>query len=97
MPNSVANFSTPIPFSPVSTSSPAVESFLAKMRAQPRARLILALDATGSRQPTWDRACELQAEMFKAVPIGIEVQLVYFRGDECTASRWHSNATALQR
>jgi hypothetical protein len=80
--------------SPV-TTAPAVQEFLAKMRAQPRARLILALDATASRQPTWDRACELQAQMFAAVPIGIEVQLVYFSGTECTASRWHSSAAAL--
>ncbi len=32
-----------------------------------RARLILAIDATASRQPTWDRACQIQGEMFGAV------------------------------
>ena len=45
-------------------------------------RLILALDATMSRQPTWDMACRLQGEMFDAAGNsgGLEVQLTYFRG-----------------
>src|SRR3546814_9870581 len=30
-----------------------------------RGRLIFAMDATASREPTWDRACRLQGEMFK--------------------------------
>ena len=30
-----------------------------------RGRLIFALDATMSRQPTWDTACALQADMFR--------------------------------
>jgi hypothetical protein len=59
-------------------------------------RLIFALDATGSRRPTWDMACQLQAEMFRAVPTGLEVQLVYYRGpDECRASRWVSSGEHL--
>lgn len=32
--------------------------------ARVRGRLIFALDATGSRQPTWDLACQLQADIF---------------------------------
>ena len=28
-------------------------------------RLVFALDATMSRQPTWDMACQLQADMFR--------------------------------
>ncbi len=46
-----------------------------------------------SRQPTWDMALALQAEMFKAVKAigGLDVQLMYFRGNgECRASRWVS-------
>ena len=36
-----------------------------------RGRLIFALDATMSRQPTWDTACRLQADMFReAAAIG---------------------------
>ncbi len=53
-----------------------------------------------SRQPTWDMALQLQAEMFNAVKSvgGLEVKLVYFRGfDECRASRWVGDAEALAR
>jgi hypothetical protein len=63
-----------------------------------RSKLIFCLDATASRQPTWDQAAKLQAEMFRAVAAigGLDVQLVYFRGDsECVASRWLSNPQAL--
>jgi len=61
-------------------------------------RLIFALDATNSRQPTWDRAMNIQSSMFDAVGKagGLSVQLVYFRGfDECRASKWVINAAAL--
>ena len=33
--------------------------------ARGRGRLIFAMDATASREPTWDRACHIQAEMFQ--------------------------------
>ena len=62
-------------------------------------RLIFALDATLSRQPTWDRAMMTQASMFDAVgkTSGLSVQLVYFRGfGECRASKWVMNANALR-
>jgi hypothetical protein len=60
--------------------------------------LIFALDATASRQPTWDTACQLQAEMFTETGRigGLEVQLVYYRGlDECGASHWTSDTREL--
>jgi hypothetical protein len=63
-----------------------------------RGRLIFAMDATMSRQPTWDMALALQADMFKAVKAvsGLDVQLIYFRGSgECRASRWVSDPDAL--
>jgi hypothetical protein len=81
-----------------------IDAFLAKVRSFERAapsgrgRLIFALDATMSRQPTWDTACRLQADMFlEAQAIGgLDVQLVYFRGvGECRASRWVSEPAAL--
>ncbi len=56
-----------------------------------RGRLMFALDATMSRQPTWDHACVLQADMFHEVSAagGLDVQLVYYRGlAECRASPW---------
>ncbi|SOE18685.1 hypothetical protein SAMN05877838_3621 [Hoeflea halophila] len=61
-------------------------------------RLAFSLDATMSRQPTWDSACKLQAEMFDAVGKtgGLSVQLVYFRGlGECRASRWVDDTRQL--
>jgi hypothetical protein len=60
-------------------------------------RLIFALDATASRQPTWTMACRLQGEMFQEVAKvgGLDVQLVFYRGRECQASRWVSDAKAL--
>jgi hypothetical protein len=67
--------------------------------AAARGRLIFALDATMSRQPTWDLACQLQAEMFDAAAgVGnLSVQLVYFRGiGESRASSWVANARALR-
>jgi hypothetical protein len=50
-----------------------------------------------SRQPTWDTACRLQADMFAEAAVGgLDVQLVYFRGlSECRASRFVSDPRAL--
>jgi hypothetical protein len=45
-------------------------------------------------------ALQVQAEMFNAVKAvgGLDVKLVFFRGfDECRASRWVGDATALAR
>ena len=84
------------------SSSSEIASFLkaAGEVAKPRSgRLIFALDATMSRQPTWDRAMVHQASMFDAVGKAgdLAVQLVYFRGlDECRASKWVINARALR-
>lgn len=63
-----------------------------------RGRLVFAMDATMSRQPTWDMALALQADMFHAVKAvgGLDVQLIYFRGaGECRASKWVSDPDAL--
>jgi hypothetical protein len=63
-------------------------------------RLIFAMDATMSRQPTWDRAIHIQSEMFEATDSigGLAIQLVFFRGfNECKASRWMTEAAPLQR
>lgn len=65
-----------------------------------RARLIFAMDATASREPTWDRAVQVQGQMFleTAALGGLDVQLVYYRGfDECRASRWVGNPADLVR
>ena len=87
------------------SSATEIDAFLrtaarfAPVSDEARGRLVFALDATMSRQPTWDLACSLQAEMFTAAQSvgGLSVQLVYFRGfRECRASRWVANAGALR-
>jgi hypothetical protein len=91
---------------PAATATRAeIDSFLAKVKGlapttEPgrRGRLIFALDATMSRQPTWDTACQLQADMFREAATigGLDVQLIYYRGlGECRASRWVSRADRL--
>jgi hypothetical protein len=87
-------------------SSPAdIDAFLKEatalspVSAEARGRLIFALDATMSRQPTWDMACELQGAMFDAAGAigGLSVQLVYFRGfGECRASGWVGDTGSLR-
>ena len=63
-----------------------IAAFVAKARAMSphrpgaRGRLVFALDATMSRQPTWDMACALQADMFReAASLGsLDIRLVYY-------------------
>ena len=84
-----------------------VDAFLRRVAAAPApvkqgetGRLIFAMDATASREPTWDRACQIQGEMFDATASlgGLSVQLVYYRGfGECRASKWVRDSRALVR
>ena len=91
-----------------SAGSSAVDEFLtrsngvgpASTSASGRGRLIFALDATMSRQPTWDLAIALQGKMFDVAGSlgGLDVQLVYFRGlNECRASPFTSGGQGLAR
>jgi len=69
-------------------------------RAGARGRLVFALDATMSRQPTWDMACALQADMFReaAASGSLDIRLVYYRGlNECRATGWISDSAQLAR
>jgi hypothetical protein len=80
-------------------TSPRVAALLEKTRHS-RGRQIFGLDATASRQEAWDRACQLQSQMFaEAGRIGgLEVQLVWYRGyGECKASAWTLDADELAR
>lgn len=88
------------------TTDRDVAAFVERMKAiEPaqvsgRGRLVFAMDATMSREPTWDMALHIQGEMFEAVKSvgGLDVQLVYFRGmGECRASKWVSDPAALAR
>jgi hypothetical protein len=94
---------TPAAASPTESG---VQDFIAKMKTiAPSStgvpgRLVFAMDATMSRQPTWDMALSLQSEMFSVVKDvgGLDVQLVFFRGmNECRASRWVSDPSELAR
>jgi hypothetical protein len=88
-----------MPDVPATKAPSRVAAFLEKVRTS-RARLIFALDATVSRQPAWDLACQLQSEMFDEVGKigGLEVQLVWYRGyDECKSSAWTLDAAELAK
>ncbi len=87
------------------SSKADVDTFLTKVKTMAvqktgngRGRLVFAMDATMSRQPSWDRALSIQGEMFlEAGKVGsLDVQLVYFRGmNECRSSKWVDNAKKL--
>lgn len=93
------------PKTPSRSSPTSVEQFLAQIEQHPAAaksgrggRLIIALDATASRQPTWDTACQLQAQMFTHTrELGqLQVKLCFYRGhDELRSSPWHQGADQL--
>ena len=92
---------------PAKSQSADVDAFLRDLNRAPavrpaggRGRLIFALDATASREPSWDRACRIQGEMFEATAAlgGLDVRLVFYRGfAACRASRWMQNATELHK
>ena len=87
------------------SASADIAAFVAKARAMTpgkagTGRMIFALDATMSRQPTWDMACQLQADMFREAGSigGLAVRLVYYRGlSECRASSWITDTTHLAK
>lgn len=92
------------PLSKPTSNAKEIEAFVQRARNLgprtdgKRGRLVFALDATMSRQPMWDMACALQAEMFAETAAigGLDVQLVYYRGlAECRASKWVSDANRL--
>ncbi len=90
---------------PQKSSKAAIDAFVDRLRSAPvvkpagtRGRLIFAMDATASREPTWDRACQLQGEMFAETAAlgGLDIQLCYYRGfGEFDASPWLSSSGDL--
>ena len=79
-----------------SPAASEVDSFLADLRQRRRSivdkplargRLIFGLDATASRQPTWDTACQLQAEMFREATAvgGLELPAQHANWPSCCA------------
>jgi len=88
--------------------SAAVAAFLEKVgqlgavkpTSSRRGRLLFAVDATASRQPTWDVACTLQSEMFSATRDlgGLAVSLAYYRGfHEFAATPFLTDTAELAR
>ena len=87
------------------SSRAEVDAFLRKVAATPavkpagrRGRLIFAMDATASREPTWDRACHIQGQMFETTASlgGLQIQLCYYRGyGEFKASPWLTRSKEL--
>ena len=58
---------------PSTADANAVDAFVKQVGSLPanrapgsRGRLLFAMDATASREPTWDHACAIQGEMFVA-------------------------------
>lgn len=92
---------------PSQSSNSDVQAFLKKLAQTPyvkpvgrKGRLIFALDATASREPTWREACRIQAEMFDAAAAlgGLEIQLCYYRGiADFEAFPWLNHAEDLRR
>jgi hypothetical protein len=90
-----------------SASDADVQAFVSRVRQTPAVRrpdevgrLIFAMDATASREPTWDQAIHTQAEMFQETKAlgGLQVQLAYYRGfGEFEASDWYADPTALAK
>jgi hypothetical protein len=87
----------------------AVAEFLERAKAVPapaargaaeQGRLLFAMDATASREPTWDHAARIQNEMFRAAEAagGLDVQLAFYRGfDEFKVSRWIRDSAEMTR
>ncbi|MDQ6701768.1 MAG: VWA domain-containing protein [Pseudomonadota bacterium] len=89
---------------PKSSTKSDIDGFLGVAAKLPvtsdsgRGRLIFALDATMSRQATWDMAQSVQGRMFATAAAhgGLDVQLVYYRGfSECKASRFVTGGQSL--
>lgn len=82
-----------------------VAAFLNKLAATPnarpagqRGRLLFGMDATASREPTWDTACQIQGDMFAETAAlgGLDVQLAFYRGHgDFRATPWVSSSADL--
>ena len=86
------------------SNSLAVQEFLTKSKqlATPNnsaGRLLFAMDATASRENSWDMACQIQADMFMSTQMmgSLEISLCYFHGyNEFKHFPWTQNAKNLR-
>lgn len=91
---------------PVSSAT-EVSDFLARLKTTPKVqpagkhgRLIFALDATASREPTWNEARRIQTDMFRTASElgGLAIQLCYYRGyADFVVSDWVNEPERLLR
>ncbi len=90
----------------ISIRSSSVKAFLNQASKVPApnlsdklGKLIFAMDATASREPCWDMACQIQADMFsQTAALGkLQVQLCHYQGyGEFYAAKWSNQADELQ-
>ncbi|MBO68182.1 MAG: hypothetical protein CL398_07705 [Acidiferrobacteraceae bacterium] len=90
---------------PKKANSDDITAFLQKVKTTPvekittkHPRLIFSLDATASREPMWDSACHIQAQMFKETLSlgGLDIQLAYYRGFlEFETTPWANSGESL--
>lgn len=91
----------------IKPSSGAVDAFISSAAKAPliprdskRGRLIFAMDATASREHSWQQACEIQNDMFNETTKlgGLDIQLCYYRGyNEFEYSPWCNNSDELHK
>jgi hypothetical protein len=87
------------------SSSQDIQAFLGTAKAvavfaERHPRLVFAIDATASREPTWAIARDRQAAMFHSAGqvAPLSIQLCYYRGfHEFRASPWLSDSQALAK
>jgi hypothetical protein len=89
---------------PKKSDKTSVDAFVAAIGSAPKpgssGRLMFALDATLSRERTWDQAMHIQSAMFAEANSvnGLAMKLIYFRGfDECRASGWQTDGRKLAK
>lgn len=90
----------------IPSPSGQIQSFLEQIAKTPArvpsagaGRLLFALDATASREPTWQEARRLQASMFDVAADagGLAIQLCYYRGmADFFATPWLTQARDLK-
>ena len=93
--------------SSVKTTQISVDAFLKELSLRPsffhgtpKGRLLFSMDATSSRQPTWDTAVQIQGEMFSATSDlgGLAIQLAFYRGfGQFKVSQWTDSEAEMKR
>ena len=84
------------------TNKTTVSNFLSATKKYPivdksKNRLILGIDATASREATWDIATSLHSDIFSVAERTLQIQLAYYRGiADFKASDWTQTHQSLR-